>query len=262
MQRDHHGTIAALVNAHATLRAKYDALGQTIRDLVPEADRIELTQRLQETSSVAEAMVTEIMSTMVSGETEWLGSVIRTASFVEHQLRATVAALLGSKYAAVAVAGQNTSSLIQLAGALVIVRDDVTEEHGADLKALLKRCEQALDKRSRFAHSIWGNAADGSSVTMTSKFRKWELLIQPVTTDDLAELQRELNIIGSELMTWTMTVLPGDASNEVQLRWEEYISRLSPADRAILIAGRAQQIVAQGSIAQPADAPSPGAEAQ
>lgn len=255
MQKDLHETINALVDAHKALRAEYISLGQTIRDLAPETERDALNQRITEASSIAESAVAEIIENMVTGETEWLGFVVRSASFLEHQLRTTVAALLGSKYAAVAVAGQNTSTLLQQAGALVVVRDDVTEDQVAVLKTLLKRSEQALEKRSRFAHSMWGNAADGSSVTVTSKFRKWELLIQPVTTDELAELHRELTTLGGELMAWTMATIPDDASNEVQLRWEAHINKLSPRDRALLIAGRAKQLIIQGSVAQSADGP-------
>ena len=255
MKKDPHETINALVDAHKSLQAEYVALGQTIRDLAPESERDALDQRVAETSAAAEAAVTEIISNLVTGETEWLGFVIRSASFLEHQLRTTVAALLGSKYAAVAVAGQNTSTLVQQASALVVVRDDVTQDQANALKDMLKRSEKALDKRNRFAHSMWGNAADGSSVTMMSKYRKWDLQIETVTTDDLAELHRELTLLGSELMGWTMATIPDDASNEIQLRWEDYVNKLSAEERALLIAGRAQQLIVQGSVAQPTDGP-------
>ena len=159
-----------------------------------------------------------------------------------------------------AVAGQGTKNLIDLARALIAVCDNVAENQADDLKHLLIRAKAALEKRNRFAHSMRGSAADGSLVTLSSRFQKWELLIEPATASELSDLNHELIALSAGLIGWTTSTLPTGFSNEVQLRWEKYVHELPHEEREALIAGRARQLIVEGSVADPEAEPSSSPE--
>lgn len=156
-------------------------------------------------------------------------------------------ALLGSKYAVIATAGQPASRLVDLARYTSAVRDDLGEDDRSQLTALLDRAGVALAERNLVAHGAWGLAGNGDISAFTSKYYKPGLKTGAVTEQRLEENRTELAELGRAVCTWTIAKLPDEASNEMQLRSEELLASLPAQVRDVLIKGRATDLMASST---------------
>lgn len=176
-----------------------------------------------------------------------LGRVVQASAFLEHQLRVLTTALLGSKYAVIATAGQTASKLIELARNTSEVRGDLDENDRSQLKALLSRASVALAERNRVAHGAWGLAGDGEISTFASRYYQPGLNTSAVTEQGLEDNRVELAELGRAIHAWTIAKLPDDASNEMQLRSEKLLDELPPQVRDVMIKGRAMDLIASST---------------
>lgn len=169
---------------------------------------------------------------------EALGRVVQNAAALESHLRTLAAALIGSKYAAIVVAGQPTSSLLETISALSKVHDQVSPEKRAELAELLSRAKVAHKRRNDFAHGTWAVDPGGAVMSHNSRYRQFDWVKSPVSHAALTELSKELMDCTVQLLVWSFATLPGDISNEAQLRWETYLSSLTPEEREAMIQRR------------------------
>ncbi|WP_371480560.1 hypothetical protein [Kitasatospora sp. NBC_00315] len=176
------------------------------------------------------------LSRMLSGA---LGRVVQAASSLESELRTVAAALLDTKYAAVVVAGQPANWLLDTIQAVAKVHDRVSEQSLLELQGVSTRIKKALEGRNRLAHGVWGTDSDGSVVSHTSRYRRIHWEKTPVTLTGLQELASEMLTLTTSLHLWVMNALPPEASsNEVQLRWEDYLRSLPPEELLALVQRR------------------------
>src|SRR5687767_5344708 len=101
---------------------------------------------------------------------EVMGYMMRDAAELEYHLRGLCSALIGSKYAAVVVAGQSVSWLIETSLAIAEVRDEMEEYYLDDLKEILQRTKRAFATRNALVHGRWGSDTQGYFVN-NSKLR-------------------------------------------------------------------------------------------
>lgn len=172
---------------------------------------------------------------------EALGRVVQEAATLEVVLRTLAAALIGSKYAAVVVAGQSTSSLVATIEAVSKVHDQVGPERREELKRMLSNVKGSIKQRNNFVHGMWAKAADGAVTAHTSRYREIHWNKTPVRLAELTELSDELQSQAGDLLAWTMDALPaGAVQHEAQLRWEAYLKSLTPDEAAALVERRSR----------------------
>ncbi|MFD8131509.1 hypothetical protein [Streptomyces mirabilis] len=171
---------------------------------------------------------------------EALGRVVQGAAAVETQLRTLAAALIGSKYAAIVVAGQSTSNLVQMIDAISRVHDQLSPERRDELGQLLARVKAANKQRNDFAHGMWAVGADGAVMAHNSRYRQFDWSKSPVSHSALTELSKELGDCTAGLLAWTFATLPDAIQHEAQLRWEAYVKSLTPEEVAALAQRRAR----------------------
>jgi hypothetical protein len=171
--------------------------------------------------------------------TEALGRVVQAAAMLESQLRTVAAALLDTKYAAVLVAGQPASWLLDTIQAVARVHDAVTEDSVSELKALSSKIREALDRRNRLAHGVWSTGPAGEIMSHTSRYRRVQWDKTPVTLQGLRDVAEELKGLASKITFWMVNALPPEASgNEAQIRWEDYLRSLPPEELLRLVQRR------------------------
>lgn len=170
-----------------------------------------------------------------------LGEIMQSAARVEMRWRMLTAALLDTKYAAIVVAGQNMTWLIETALAVAPHHDKVSEEDLNTLKDLVSATKAAFSTRDRYAHSPWGSKGD-ETVALRSRMRRidWEQTL--VTEQGLVELAQELSRLVIEALDWTFKVLPEGVSMEAKLRWERYVRSLPPEEIDRMIAQRRKKV--------------------
>ena len=170
---------------------------------------------------------------------EALGRVVQAAAMLESQLRTVAAALLDTKYAAVVVAGQPASWLLDTIQAVARVHDAVGEDRMSELKALSSKIREALDRRNRLAHGVWSTGPDSEITSHTSRYRRVQWEKTPVTLQGLQDVANELNGLASKINFWMVNALPLEASgNEAQIRWEDYLRSLPPEELLRLVQRR------------------------
>jgi hypothetical protein len=160
-----------------------------------------------------------------------LGSLIRSASMAEQELRSLYCALVSSPYATVTASGQMTNWLIDECIALVKVRVDLTEEQKSDLLGLLSRVKALAAQRNRFVHDVWATGPDDSPTLIRSNRRSHQWTFQPVALENLIECGRGFTECTIRIGTWIFQALGITAVGmEAQLRW--IVSRSQLAQEA------------------------------
>lgn len=160
-----------------------------------------------------------------------LGAVVRAASKLEFGLRGLFCALEASKFACITAAGQSVGWLLEMSNALLARRQDISEEHRARLAALLADARDAIEKRNRYVHDVWAGGTDGSPQLLRSHRRRHELSSSSVALEGLIETSRVLTECHVRIEQWIWVALGADSvSIEAQLRWEDHLRSLSPAE--------------------------------
>jgi hypothetical protein len=161
-----------------------------------------------------------------------LGRVVRNAAYLDQELRMTFCALMGSKYAAIVAAGQSTTWLIDNCRALTEAHQQLSDGHRRSFLALLKDAQEATNRRHRLVHDVIGVGSDGR-FTVSSRRRRHNLEIKPVSLEEIMEIERALmNATVNQGVLVADALGPDVLTMEAQLRWEDYVSSLSPEELA------------------------------
>ncbi|MGC3862072.1 hypothetical protein ACPSM1_17980 [Micromonospora chersina] len=160
---------------------------------------------------------------------EVMGYMVREAAELEYHLRGLCSALIGSKYAAVVVAGQSVSWLIETSLAIAAVRDEMEEYYLDELKEILQRTKKAFATRNALVHGLWGSDSQGHFVN-NSKLRTLELRELDFSADDVDELWSEMTRCQELIHTWLHDIIPHEVGNEVILRHEKRQQQLMEHD--------------------------------
>jgi hypothetical protein len=164
-----------------------------------------------------------------------LGRVVRNAAQLDQALRTTFCALLGSKYAAVVAAGQSTKWLIDNCRALTGAHQQLSDGHRRAFLAVLKDSQEVTYRRNRLVHDVIGAGPDGK-FTVSSRRHRYDLTIKPVSLEEVMEVERALmNAAVQQGFMVADALGPEMLTMEAQLRWEDYVSSLSPEERAELV---------------------------
>ncbi len=144
----------------------------------------------------------------------------------------TFCALLGSKYAAIVAAGQSTKWLIDNCRALTEAHQQLSDGHRRSFLAVINDSQEATDRRNRLVHDVMGVGPDGK-FTVSSRRHRYDLVIKPVSLEEIMEIERALMNAAVQHEFMVADALGPDVlTMEVQLRWEDYVSSLSPEELA------------------------------
>ncbi len=123
-----------------------------------------------------------------------LGRLVEMAAVMEIALRMAFCALIGSKYAAIVAADQETHWLIENCDAIARQRDDLGEAQRETIRAALRSCRDANHDRNRLVHDAWGTDADGAPAMLRSEQGSYPITGRAWTT---AEIQAGADAIAS-----------------------------------------------------------------
>lgn len=139
-----------------------------------------------------------------------LGKMVRQASTLEYFLEQTAKALSGSPYGALLVSGESVSRVISVCRALILAREDATDEWRARFKETLDDCGKAFERRNRYVHgAVSWQGPEGLPGTSRSRRLKLEPDFVPLDMADLTELTRELNRLTLRAGACFIAVLDG-----------------------------------------------------
>jgi hypothetical protein len=144
---------------------------------------------------------------------------------MESMLRDAFCSLVGSKFAAIVAAGQNTTWLIEQCRALTDAHREMPESARDAIKEALKHCASANEKRNELVHAMKTavTVRDGSFQTIRSRHRNYKPTMQKWTPESLNEAAFELSRSTSELLTAIeVAVGPRMAVIGDALGWEDY----------------------------------------
>jgi hypothetical protein len=171
-----------------------------------------------------------------------LGAVVEASSQLEMQLRRAFCAMLGSKYAAIVGAGQQTIWLIDNCRAVLKAHREIDEAHRASVDAALVACRDANNKRRQLVHDVWGHGPEGAMMLLGSRYRDHKLKVSgPETISTIAATRDALRNCAHQLNAEVEAAFGSDAATiEAQLRWEEYVATLPAADVEGMVRRRAK----------------------
>jgi hypothetical protein len=133
--------------------------------------------------------------------------------------------LVGSKYAAIVAAGQNTVWFIENCRAIVKAHRELPEAQKPQVIDALNACAAANQKRTDLIHGVWGIGPGAKAYLLGSKRRDHNLrMSKPITVDYIESVDRDLNTATTRLQM----ALHGLPDLESQLRWEEHLASLTP----------------------------------
>ena len=152
-----------------------------------------------------------------------LGRVVETSAMLEHGLRSAFCALVGSKYAAIVAAAQNTVWLIEQCEAIMRVHRDISGDQRAAILRVLADAKQVNGERNRMVHHVWTATGKSGALMFGSQRRKHQMTVSgPVRHDTLADLAGNLTKVSVELHGVIFNALgPNAAILDNALSWED-----------------------------------------
>ena len=164
-----------------------------------------------------------------------MGELVDAASSFEMGLRSALCALIGSKYAAIIVAGRMAGELIDNCTAITKKHREISEPAREQLVTVLSRAKVASERRNRLIHDVWVHGGPNGSMLMRSKFRDHSLPVSSTSVDAVQETTQALREISAELhqiLTRELGMLA--ATIESQLRWEEHVATMTPDEIEVM----------------------------
>jgi hypothetical protein len=122
---------------------------------------------------------------------EALGRVVETAAMMDQELILAFVALLGTEYAAVVAAGQQTGWLIDYCGVLAKARKDISEEGKKRIAEALNKCKEGSIMRNQLVHGAWATGG-GESVNLRSKRRSHLIGYESWTVEQIEKVAKNL----------------------------------------------------------------------
>src|SRR2546430_319323 len=116
-----------------------------------------------------------------------LGRVAENSANLEMTLRMALCALVGSKYAAIVAAGQQTAWLIEQSRAIVKAHREISPEDRARLIDILEACAQANASRRTLIHHAWGTRPPDDAAQLGSSYRDYRLRVSGSITAEHVE---------------------------------------------------------------------------
>lgn len=168
-----------------------------------------------------------------------LGRIVEEAATLEMALRSAFCALVGSKYAAVVAAGQNSAWLLERSQDILKVHREIQDDKRKELREALIECKAANTQRNMI-HNVWGYGPGGETSRIASVWGKHELRVSRTTVEDVEAIDQQLVQCTSRLTRAVTQAFGVQASTETQLRWEDYLRSLSPAEIEAMIRRRAE----------------------
>ncbi|MFC3736991.1 hypothetical protein ACFOS3_07940 [Paractinoplanes deccanensis] len=160
-----------------------------------------------------------------------LGELVDAASTFEMQLRTALCALIGSKYAAVIVAGMMAGELIENCAAVTRRHREITEPARTRLTEVLSTAKTLSERRNRLVHDVWASGGPDGPVLLRSKRRDHTLPASGTSVAVVQETVHALRAVTFELRQALMDELgPEIATIEIQLRWEEHVATMTPEE--------------------------------
>lgn len=157
-----------------------------------------------------------------------LGRVIQAASMFEDSLRNAFCSLIGSKYAAVVAGDEQSSSLIGKCKELTKARTEISSDQKEKILDILIKCKTANERRNRLVHDVWALGPNAVTHLMKRQRLGYQITSQPITTDEIDQVARDLTRSSSELLNILFdTFGPEQATLEAQLRWEQHVESMS-----------------------------------
>lgn len=171
-----------------------------------------------------------------SNELQALGRVVQAASIFEHSLQAAFCDLIGSKYAAVIVGAEQSSSLIEKSKALAKAQRELTDAQKDEICAILDNCTDANKKRNRLIHDVWASGPDAATQQMRRQRVGYDITARPVTTEEIEDVARALTASAVRLQDAILNAFGPERFNlEAQLRWEDHVTSMSHQERIGLL---------------------------
>jgi hypothetical protein len=165
----------------------------------------------------------EALTTEMNQRLMWLGLVVENSAKLEGALRSAFCALVGSKYAVIVAAGQNTAWLIEQCRALTKAHRDISEEHQAAILEVLDAASQANGQRRTMVHHEWtGTSKNGASLVGSKRLTHEMTVDGPIVADTVGTLAANLLKTSVELHGAITQALGSDATLLDQaLSWED-----------------------------------------
>lgn len=139
-----------------------------------------------------------------------LGRMVRRASTLEYILEQVGKALSGSPYGALLISGQSVTTVIESCKALILAREDATEEWRDRFAGALVASKDAFNRRNQYVHgTVTWRAADGVPGTLRSRKLKPEATFVPLDLKDLSNLTDEFRRLTFEAGACLSAVLQG-----------------------------------------------------
>jgi hypothetical protein len=169
-------------------------------------------------------------------ELQALGRVVQAASTFEYSLQAAFCGLMGSKYAAVIVGAEQSSSLIEKGKALAKAQREISDSQMNEISAIFEDCAEANRKRNRLIHDVWAFGPDAATQQMRRQRVGYDITTRPITTREIEDVARALTTSAMRLQDVILNALGPERSNlEAQLRWEDHVASMSHQERIDLL---------------------------
>ncbi len=140
-----------------------------------------------------------------------LGGIVLEAACLERVLRASFAALAGSKYTAAIDGRMMAHALIEDCHHIAKVHTEIAEPARAALLEALDACDAANRKRNRVIHDAWAYRASNVMITLQSQRESQDVTTVAMTFGELTELTAQITAATAALAAAVTSALGADS---------------------------------------------------
>ncbi len=140
-----------------------------------------------------------------------LGGIVLEAACLERVLRASFAALTGSKYTAAIDGRMMAHALIEDCHHIAKVHTEIAEPARAALLEALDACDAANRKRNRVIHDAWAYRASNVMITLQSQRESQDVTAVAMTFGELTELTAQITAATAALAAAVTSALGADS---------------------------------------------------